>query len=663
MKLLNAAAIATALLIAWPVAAAAAEPLVRHDIEAALDPESGRLTVVDRLSVEGRDELTFRIADWLTIEQVERDGRAIDYGHQNGVFRVGLPDTSKQEVVVRLSGEVPALPPEPPRGRTGGALAGPEGSYFPAYAGWIPVTDDEWVTYRLRVEVPPGQRAVATGRLVEESASDEAYMAVFRSDVPSELPSLFVGPYEVSERQANGIRLRTYFHEDIAPFAEQYLETASGYLQGFAETIGAYPYDDFHIISSPLPVGLGFPNLTYIGRMIVPLPFMQGRSLAHEVLHNWWGNGVAVDYRSGNWAEGLTTYMADHAVVAEKGEEAAREMRLGWLRDYAALPASRDVPVTAFVAKRHQASQVIGYNKVAHIFHMLKQELGEQTFVDGLRLFWSRHKFSSAAWSEIQASFEAAAGRDLGGFFAQWLDRAGAPRVELIEVKTHDRGDGQRLAVTLGQAQPAYRLRLPIEIETASGTVRHVALLEQPEQSFEFALPATPLSVRVDPSFDVFRHLLPGESPPILRDLMLSQRVNALVLSENGAFAEASRALLRRMVDPSAKLTEASGLDLPAGPSLVIGEQEGISQVLDRAGLSGIPAQFEGASAAAWATKTTGGDTVLLVSATSAEALSAVIRSLPHYGRQSYVVFYGNKASKVGLWEAKTSPLSISLSN
>ena len=42
----------------------------------------------------------------------------------------------------------------------------------------------------------------------------------------------------------------------------------------------------------PLPVGLGFPGLTYVSDKILHLPFMQGRSLAHEIAHNWWGNAV-----------------------------------------------------------------------------------------------------------------------------------------------------------------------------------------------------------------------------------------------------------------------------------------------------------------------------------------------------------------------------------
>ncbi len=48
--------------------------------------------------------------------------------------------------------------------------------------------------------------------------------------------------------------------------------------------------------------------------------------------------------RAATGSEGLTTFMADYAYKAEQSAVAAREMRLGWLRDFAALPAGSHAP-------------------------------------------------------------------------------------------------------------------------------------------------------------------------------------------------------------------------------------------------------------------------------------------------------------------------------
>jgi aminopeptidase N len=91
-----------------------------------------------------------------------------------------------------------------------------------------------------------------------------------------------------------------------------------------AEAIGAYPFSGFSVVASPLPTGFGMPTLTYLGAEVLKLPFIRATSLGHEILHNWWGNGVLVDYASGNWAEGLTTFMADYAYKERIGRRRAR---------------------------------------------------------------------------------------------------------------------------------------------------------------------------------------------------------------------------------------------------------------------------------------------------------------------------------------------------
>ena len=144
-----------------------------------------------------------------------------------------------------------------------------------------------------------------------------------------------------------------------------------------------------------MPVGLGFEGLTYIGRQVLPLPFMRGQSLPHEILHNWWGNGVLVDYETGNWSEGLTTYMADYGLTVERSADAAREMRLAWLRDVAALPPERDSTLAGFRVRIHGAAQIVGYNKSAYLFLMLNDLLGQDAF-DGERLIWERYRFKRA---------------------------------------------------------------------------------------------------------------------------------------------------------------------------------------------------------------------------------------------------------------------------
>ncbi len=67
------------------------------------------------------------------------------------------------------------------------------------------------------------------------------------------------------------------------------------------------------------------PTYTLLGQDIVRLPFIVETSLGHEILHQWFGNLVYIDYEKGNWAEGLTTYLADHLYEEQKGRLGIQE--------------------------------------------------------------------------------------------------------------------------------------------------------------------------------------------------------------------------------------------------------------------------------------------------------------------------------------------------
>ncbi|MDH3475290.1 MAG: M1 family aminopeptidase [Rhodospirillales bacterium] len=630
----------------------------RHEIEARLDPRNGEIEVRDVVTLRASGAATFSYAPWLAVQRLRVDGKPAQPTAGPEGWRVSLAEGERHEIELRLTGTLPPLPAEPQGGAAGSAGSGPEGSYLPGWSAWFPDFGHDRVAYRLSVEVPTGFKAVASGRLEAERSGELGYRAVFVADDPAEPPSLFAGPYEVREARAGRIRLRTYFHPELAALAEAYLNDSARYLLRFEERIGPYPFEDFHVISAPLPVGLGFPNLTYVGRRVLPLPFMRGRSLAHEVLHNWWGNGVAVDYDAGNWAEGLTTYMADYALAADSGRDEAREMRLAWLRDYAALPAERDTPVTAFKSKRHEASQVVGYNKVAFIFHMLEVEIGEAAFTTALRRFWRYNRFRTAGWEALRAAFEAASGRDLEWFFRQWLRQAGAPRLQLVGATSEAREGGYRLNLSLRQGEPAYRLAVPLVVETDEGPVYEKIELTEAKATLTVDLAARPLEVRIDPGHDLFRRLLPGEAPPILRDVTLAPDAITIIAADDEKMGSTAFELAQRLLDTQLRLGAADEPQEEPVPLLVIGAATEVEAYLARAGMAGTPEGLAGrGTARVWTARQDSGKPLLVVAADTPEAMAGLLRPLPHYGGKSYLVFEGGQAVEQGVWKSADSPL------
>lgn len=633
-----------------------------HDLKVQLDPVARTIKVTDEITVQGRTQLLLQFADWMSLETIQLDGKPIDGMTRAEGVVVPLANTDTQTVTVRLRGNIPALEQGGRSGDLPDAFAGPDSAFLSGYAGWFPYVGDKVISYRLNISVPAPFQAVSFGALSAENTTDQGNSVVFKEALSLEPPSLFVGRFRIGERFLGKTRLRTYFPDHLSEYSDQYLETAERYLADFSKEIGPYPFQDFHIITSPLPVGLGYPNLTYIGEMIVPLPFMQGQSLAHEILHNWWGNGVQVDYGSGNWAEGLTTYMADYGLARKKGAEAARQMRLGWLRDYAALPAKRDQAVNRFISKRHQAAQVIGYNKTAHIFHMLEGEIGVHAFSEGVRRFWSGHKFKIAGWSDLQSAFETASGRDLAWFFDQWITQPGAPTLVDANVSV-SREDGRYItSLSVQQSEPAYRLRLPVAVETTAGVVMHHEEIDGLSTTLRFETTDPPIRLSIDPDFDLFRRLLPGESPPIIREVTLAAAVDVVVLDASIS-ADAAMAAAPNLLDRGTKLRLMKDYPATDRPALVFGSRDRLARFAAAHGLERAPAPVAGAEAMAWVDETVSGVPILIVSVDTPEGLRTISRALRHYSRQSFVVFAGGRAVARDVWPSGDSPLTIPLAD
>ena len=329
--------------------------------------------------------------------------------------------------------------------------------------------------------------------------------------------------------------------------------------------------------------------MTYMGWRVLALPFIRHRSLRHEVLHNWWGNGVTVDDAGGNWAEGLTTFMADYAAAEERGVTAARDMRLAWLRDYAALPNARDHAIVSFVGKQHDAAQVIGYNKVAFVLYMLRRDIGDSAFTEALRDLWRSHRFRATAWGDLRRAFSQAAGRDLAPFFAQWMERVGAPRLHLRASAVTSAGNDFEVAVDLEQEAPAYDLALPVTVVSSEGEERFTVSTGGTAGRHVLRTKGRPTSLVVDPDFEVFRRLHPEEAPPILRDVTLDSRSATVIPDREPEIRQAARRLAERLLDtapryrtPTEAIKDGSGL-------LVIGGRESVAMFLRKAGLDAPP--------------------------------------------------------------------------
>jgi aminopeptidase N len=662
------------LLLSLPARAA----LPQLELQLELDPATRHFRAVAQLAPATRT-FDFTLHETLEVRAAALDGRRLKVAAagRDGPWRrwrLVLPHAGTLQL--EYGGTLPALDRSlDQRGvlRSMPPMAAGEGSFLPAGSGWYPQPAPRF-GYKVSVSLPAAQRALVPGRLLAEQVPADGsgrYRASFEFAQPADGIDLMTGPWRVRElsmTRADGtpVRLRTYFTPELDAMpglADGYLEDSRRYLELYSAQIGPYPYTEFSIAASPLPTGFGMPTLTYLGAEVLKLPFIRASSLGHEVLHNWWGNGVYVDYASGNWCEGLTTFMADYAYKERESEQAARQMRLGWLRDFAAVPAASQQPLATFRARTHGAAAALGYGKSAMLFVMLRDTIGAAAFERGLRDFWQQYRFRVASWDDLQRAFEQASGKSLASFFAQWLQRAGAPDIHITSVSSAQQDGQLRLTLALEQQQEPkaapYALRLPLEIVYVGRTETRWIDSRQPHEQLTLALDALPLGVRLDPELRVWRRLEREQLPPILRQWIIAPAPRLLIASSAADVRAAAEALARRLFENPPQplaLPQLKALRQGSEPVLLAGLHADVDAALAQADLPPRPASLavdgNSGSAQVWTVQAASGAPLAVVSASDADALRALLRPLPHYGAQSWLRFDGSRLLARGVWPA-----------
>ena len=305
------------------------------------------------------------------------------------------------------------------------------GAQIPAESGWLPQLQPPEVGWSVEVVTPKEFVAVP---FPDGEIEESEVVSISRFNVPKMAKApLVVGRFEIAELESDGVLIRTFFNPEKNHLSKAYLDAASEAINALSARIGPYPYGAFSIVESPLPVGLGYPGFTIVSGRILPMPFMRGRSLWHEISHVWWGNGVFVDYAKGNWAEGFAVFFADYALASRQSENAARDMRFDWLLEFDALPQEKRFPLRQFITKSHGQAQAIGYGKSAMVLHMLERKIGAHVFDKCVKNLWSKWKFKRVGWQEIENTFSECSTSDLSLFFKRWLDDPGAAQADLTD--------------------------------------------------------------------------------------------------------------------------------------------------------------------------------------------------------------------------------------
>jgi hypothetical protein len=263
--------------------------------------------------------------------------------------------------------------------RTTGHIA-ERGTYLDGATIWMPQRPEALYTFTLRTLLPEGYESVSQGQRRFHEVADGVVRTEWHCPFPQQQIILIAGKYVVTEERHGEVDIMTFLYASEPNNYHTYIPATKHYLDLYSRLLGPYPYQKFALVEDFQQTGLGMPSFTLLGDQVIRLPFIV-TSYGHEILHNWWGNSVYVDWATGNWSEGLTTYGADYLYVEQQSGEAARDYRRGILQDYLNnVHEDGELSLAAFRGQDSLASRAVGYGKAAMVFYMLRQMVGEVNY-------------------------------------------------------------------------------------------------------------------------------------------------------------------------------------------------------------------------------------------------------------------------------------------
>lgn len=231
-------------------------------------------------------------------------------------------------------------------------------------------------------------------------------------------------------------------------------------LQWLATVFGDYPYPQVTNLHRLEGGGTEFPMVVMNGGA------SQGLIL-HEVGHIYVHGILANNEWYEGWLdEGFTSFVTAW-FSEEQGTGRAQwlgsEMRV---LDFDLRGVSEPVTLQAERYAEMGVYSTMIYTKGSLVFWMLREMVGKQKMLEITRTFFDRYRFRHVDQHAFQSVAEEVTGRDLDGFFGQWLHAGGVVDYELEGVESDREGDGWVTRVRMARNGD---LRMPVRIRLRAG--------------------------------------------------------------------------------------------------------------------------------------------------------------------------------------------------
>jgi aminopeptidase N len=362
----------------------------------------------------------------LSIDAVRQAGARLEYSVNNRKLRVTLPAGRRvREIEIDFHGSP----------KYGIQFFPEQQQVYTVFSTsqWLVCVDDpaDKATLTFKLIVPASLTSVANGQFISQrELPNNKRLFEWRqvSSIPTYIFGFAIGPFQVVKERRRNIEFQYLATNYTAIEVRRIFRDTPDMLDFFEDRAGVkYADRTYTQVLATGGVAQEMSSFTALrdsyGKQVLQNEQDQWLA-AHELAHQWWGNMVTCRDWNHFWLnEGIATFMAAAYLEHRFGRAAyLREIESNRANYEKVRVAGKDKSlVFPDWLRPTREDRTLVYDKGAYVLHLLREEMGERAFWNGIRLFTRRHFGKSVVTSDFGAAMEEANGKSLSEFFAKWV--------------------------------------------------------------------------------------------------------------------------------------------------------------------------------------------------------------------------------------------------
>ncbi|HVK96380.1 MAG TPA: M1 family metallopeptidase, partial [Flavisolibacter sp.] len=269
---------------------------------------------------------------------------------------------------------------------------------------WIPCVDapDDKASFEFVITAPAHYQVISNGvKVGDREVENGRRLTHWREDIPLSTKIMVIGVARFAVKtfpdSPKDIPVSAWVYpQDSAKGFYDYA-LATDILQFFSNYIAPYPYKKLANVQSKTIFG-GMENASAIfySETSVTGDRSSEDLIAHEIVHQWFGNMASEKYFSHLWlSEGFATYLTNVYIEQKYGRDSMNQ-RLQ--QDRAAVIKflkTKALPVVDSVSKLMELLNANSYQKGSWFLHMLRNRVGDNNFQKIIQAYYNEFKGSN----------------------------------------------------------------------------------------------------------------------------------------------------------------------------------------------------------------------------------------------------------------------------